>query len=859
MKLIKIINVIILFTASFLIAQNNLSKNPNVYVDNFGVMHWDGTNDEVALFGVNYTTPFAYSYRAHKKLNLSLKQAIDLDVAQLVRLGFDAFRVHMWDREISDRDGNVLNNEHLELFDYLLSKLSDNGIKTILTPIAWWGTGWPEPDIETLGFSQIYSKIDLVTNKKAREAQRNYLTQIMNHVNPYTKYSYKNDPSIIAIEIINEPRHPDEPSLVTEYINEMYDVIRGTGYTKPIFYNISENWNDAQANAVTNSKIQGVTFQWYPTGLVHNKILDGNYLINVNKYNIPHQNVFGFDKKVKMVYEFDAADIAGSYMYPAMARSFREAGMQFAAMFSYDPTQIAWSNTEYPTHFVNLLYTPSKAISLMIAGKVFHKTPLRKSYGNYPLNNNFESFRVSYEENLSEMNSDKEFYYSNNTNTNPVKPEMLTNIAGVGNSPIIKYDGTGAYFLDKLENGIWRLEVYPDCIWLNDPFEQTSLTKEAARLFWNKRNITINLVDLGEGFTVKKLNGMESKKISVNKNELNIDPGIYLLVSNSADHKKIKKYSSGVEHFLNNIYLPDRDSKNIYVVNQSNQYLRVESSKHFKFQIASTEIIKSAYLFIKRIGWRGFSKYELKNNGGFEYVPLDSTIKLDAGNFEYCVTVETENQVLTFPEKINKRPWDWDFSIKHLWNGVIINQSKPIVIFDAARDHKDLVFPQFTDQMRYRNEYHDGSINGINSLHININYKDSTAIPFGFQLNIKKYLNPINSDSLKYSYLVIKARSHNSDNSEIKINFLLTDGRSFSSKVTLIKNLTDIKVPLADFTSAYALILPNSYPRFLPKVWESSERNSFNINDIKKCEFIQIICEPTKLESSIEIESIHLE
>jgi len=61
-----------------------------------------------------------------------------------------------------------------------------------------------------------------------------------------------------------------------------------------------------------------------------------------------------------MVYEFEAADIGASYMYPAIIRSFRQAGMQFAAMFSYDPSQIAWSNTEYGTHFMNLLYTPSK-------------------------------------------------------------------------------------------------------------------------------------------------------------------------------------------------------------------------------------------------------------------------------------------------------------------------------------------------------------------------------------------------------------------------------------------------------------------------------------------------------------------
>ena len=261
----------------------------DVYVDKEGILKWSGSNDEVSLFGVNYTVPFAYSYRAHKRLGLSLKKAIDLDVEQMARLGFDAFRVHVWDREISDYDGNLLKNEHLDLFDYLLAKLAEHNIRSIITPIAWWGNGWPEPDEVTLGFSQKYPRLELITNPKAREAQRNYLKQFIVHTNPYRKVSYKNDPCIIAVEIINEPTHPENGQEVTDYINEMVGVLRQTGFTKPIFYNISQNWSDVQANAVTKANVDGISFQWYPTDLVHQKMLKGNYLLNVNKYD----NSFG--------------------------------------------------------------------------------------------------------------------------------------------------------------------------------------------------------------------------------------------------------------------------------------------------------------------------------------------------------------------------------------------------------------------------------------------------------------------------------------------------------------------------------------------------------------------------------------
>ena len=74
-----------------------------------------------------------------------------------------------------------------------------------------------------------------------------------------------------------------------------------------------------------------------------------------------------------MVYEFESADIMQPVMYPFMARSFRTAGFQWATQFAYDPMAIAYANTEYQTHYLNLAYTPAKALSLLIACKVFRR------------------------------------------------------------------------------------------------------------------------------------------------------------------------------------------------------------------------------------------------------------------------------------------------------------------------------------------------------------------------------------------------------------------------------------------------------------------------------------------------------
>ena len=100
-------------------------------------------------------------------------------------------------------------------------------------------------------------------------------------------------------------------------------------------YNISHSIHFV--NAYFDAGIQGGTFQWYPTGLGAQEELRGNLLPNVDRYTVAFADNLKFKKGAKIVYEFDAADVGRSYIYPAMARSFRQAGIQWLLIF-YDPT-----------------------------------------------------------------------------------------------------------------------------------------------------------------------------------------------------------------------------------------------------------------------------------------------------------------------------------------------------------------------------------------------------------------------------------------------------------------------------------------------------------------------------------------
>jgi len=529
LKKIRILLTIALVCPALLLSAQQKKNNENeIYIDAKGIIRLQQNGEEASFFGVNYTLPFAYGYRSHKKKTIDIEKAIDMDVYHMAHLGINAFRVHVWDTEISDTAGNLKENDHLRLFDYLISKLEERNIRIIITPIAYWGNGYPDQDEKTGSFVEKYGKGDAVVKEEAFKAQERYLKQFFQHINPYTKKTYGQDRFVIATEINNEPHHSGPKALTTSYVNRMTAAVKSTGWTKPVFYNISES--PLYADAVAKSNADGFSFQWYPTGLVAGHELHGNLLPNVDKYVIPFDTIPEFKNKARMVYEFDAADVLKSYMYPAMARSFKTAGFQWATQFAYDPVGTAYANTEYQTHYLNLVFTPSKAISLLIAGKVFRQVPMYKSYGSFPADTAFGPFTVSYKRNLSQMNATTEFYYSNNTLAKPVNIMALQHIAGVGSSSVVDYKGTGAYFIDKLADGSWRLEVFPDIITIRDPFGKNSLDSPVTRIQSAKNEMVLRMPDLGGEFTILGLATAQTYNAIASNGNFSVAPGTYMLL-----------------------------------------------------------------------------------------------------------------------------------------------------------------------------------------------------------------------------------------------------------------------------------------------------------------------------------------
>ncbi|MFA6400790.1 MAG: hypothetical protein WCX31_04075 [Salinivirgaceae bacterium] len=828
----KILSIVLLLCSISALAQ----VNTEVTVDKSGIMRWpDGT--EVKGFGVNYTVPFAHGYRFAKQMGIDPKTAIKNDVYHFSRLGFDLYRVHVWDTEISDTLGNLIENEHLDAFDFLLKELKDKGLHIVITPIAFWGNGWPERDEATPGFSHKYGKDHCLTNPDAIKAQQNYLIQFLNHVNPYTKLAYKDDPAIIAFEISNEPHHKGEASGVTEFIKGMMVAMQKTGNKKPIFYNISHAVHFAEA--YFQAGIQGGTFQWYPTGLGYQRELPGNLLPNVNEYNIPFDETIKKYHGAKLVYEFDAPDVAKSYMYPVMARSFREAGIQIATQFAYDPTYSAYANTEYNTHYMNLAYTPQKALSLMISSEVFHQIPMYKSMGTYPQNLSFEGFRVNYKANLAEYNSKNKFLYTNNTDAKPIDESQLKQIAGFGNSVLVQYDGLGVYFLDKIDNGIWRLEVMPDAVAVDNPFGRNSPKKTVTVINWKTHKMSIQLNDLSSTFDLVAINSGNKYTTNIEDATFLIQPGTYILSKKGSSKKWTADDKWGFNK-LNDFCAPPTTVTKPWFQHEPEMEVSEQTSLTVLAQFISPIEVKSIQIF----GYTNSKKevFKMDKLGGYLYSATIPEQMLTVGYLNYTIVVELiDGSFRTYPADKEGRPFDWDFYDRSTYQVPVVPKTNPIYLFNALKD-ADLLVKQWRSTFRLVPTENEGEAEyqmNIEKL-FEVDDENLNAEPiydYSFKHFIMDKIAGRKNDLSSMEHLVFKGRALNNKPCKMQIAFVMDDGSACGSTLEIGNEVNEYKMLLATLKPVKKVTLPRPYPSFLPYYFSPTVSSSFDITKVESIQF----------------------
>ncbi|HEY1848514.1 MAG TPA: hypothetical protein VGG37_04880 [Opitutaceae bacterium] len=773
-----------------------------IYVDPSGVMRWRTSNSEVAMFGANYCLPSASDYRAAGLVHADRRKMIDDDMAHFARMGWDCVRLSFWgDWENCDREGNLVANDHLDLLDYLIFRAKSRDMHMLLSPIVTYSSSWPGPDDPAAqGFSRFYKREELGTNPKAIAAQVNYLRQLLNHVNPYTGIALKDEPYICYVELINEPwQHPQDFAGSVSYINALQDAVRSTGCQKVTFFNLSQDF--AMAQAIAASKVDGSSFAWYPTGLVAGHSLHGNFLRTVEAY--PPMTPRELTGRPRLVYEFDMPDVMSGYHYPAMARTFRSVGAQSATMFSYDMLATAPYNLGWQTHCLNMVYTPQKAASAIIASQVMRRIPRMAPVGPYPSNTRFGDFRVSYDENLSELVSDDLFYYSNNTASRPPAPRHLRRIVGFGSSPLVQYEGAGLYFLDRLADGAWHLEVYPDSIQVDDPFAPPSPDRLVFRLIRREWPMTVRLPDLGGSFSVKPLNEGNVFEATAKGGAFRIRPGSYLLQAAGRGAGPVPQnlpgvpYTYGIREFI----CPASPDFPTTVVLHAQPEYPDDKPVTIGVTVAAQEEPERVEL---RIG-AGARSYPMAHLHGYDYAVTLGPGVVPDGRMDFTIAVAGHGPTSLFPK---------DSPVASLraaqFTTTLVRPTDPLVILDPAADTR-LVSVSRSGESRNRvPDAVDGSAPGAKAYRLAF---PSPAMPEDFtaSLYVGDRIASRGPRIAAARYLRIRLRAPVAA-SVMRAALVDEDGTAWSAKVFATTQWSEVVVPVGCLRPGPSAMIPQAYP-----------------------------------------------
>jgi hypothetical protein len=467
---------------------------------------------------------------------------------------------------------------------------------------------------------------------------------------------------------------------------------------------------------------------------------------------------------------------------------------------------------------------------MLIASKVFHTTPRLKNYGVYPADSVFDAFRVSYKESLSEMNTAEEFYYSNSTKTKPVNVPKLQHIAGVGSSPLVTYNGLGAYFLDKLEDGSWRLEVMPDAIHIRDPFEKASPKKEVTRIQWQANMMAISIAELGTGFSIKGLNEGNSYTAVSTHDGFEISPGTYLLVANG------KKFSGKQNHvgsiMLNEFVAPASLSNDMYLSHEP--FAEVTTGKPFTIHAKVVGLDTGRVtLQINRMGGQ-FKIIPMTRKGPYNFIAEVPTDMVTPGMLSYRIVMRKGNEVSVFPGNLKADPSAWDNFSNETWKTYVADANGGLELYNPTQDRGARTYPTF--RRGFQTSYVTGEKPGQLIFRMAANELKNVEM-MGFQYSFVEKLQGRESELGSFDKIVVRARSANTHPVKAKVVLTFADASSLAASITLGSEFLDIEIPLKSFTPDAAMLMPRPYPGFLPLVFKgAASQNSMTLSQAEKIE-----------------------
>lgn len=146
------------------------------------------------------------------------KARIDRHLAQLAADGVSVLRLWMFSHEEwhgFEPQKGIYNDNQFALFDYVIESAKKNGIRLIPVLENYWEAyGGIDTRLRWEGLGTGQANRWRFFNKTACPGcftqYKNYVAHVLNRTNHYSEIKYKDDPTIFAWELMNEPRYEQQ-------------------------------------------------------------------------------------------------------------------------------------------------------------------------------------------------------------------------------------------------------------------------------------------------------------------------------------------------------------------------------------------------------------------------------------------------------------------------------------------------------------------------------------------------------------------------------------------------------------------------------------------------------------------------
>jgi hypothetical protein len=465
---------------------------------------------------------------------------------------------------------------------------------------------------------------------------------------------------------------------------------------------------------------------------------------------------------------------------------------------------------------------------------VFHQVPRSKTYGDFPADTAFEAFRVSYNNSLSEMNSEQEFYYSNTTATQPLNAGRLLHIAGVGSSPLVRYEGTGAYFLDRIEEGVWRLEVMPDAVHIRDPFERASPRKEVTRIQWQSHTMQLILPQLGTDFSVSALNEGNTYKATANGGSFRVQPGTYLVRTKAKESRLLARPTAIGALKLTEFVAPQPTNTDPVIHHQPLAEVGAGKDVTLWATIAGVDTADKLTVEVRNTA-NQWKTVPLQRRSAYGYAAVVPAEVVTPGLINYRMIIQKRNGEYTvYPGGHKGNPYAWDAFVNDSWQTFVVTEETPLVLFNPTTDRQSINL--------YNPNWRANSVSYITAGQPNqLVLKATMTAPaagqvMGWHSYVADKISARGSDATAIDRLVVKGRSGTGDSVRVRVALITKDAQAFAATLTLSNQLSEIEIPLSSLARDSALLLPRPFPGFLPLWFTSSATTPLTLGEVDKLE-----------------------